>query len=351
MKSRVLVLAREFLAGFARNDYKFRKISAQMNRWGAALLGSRTLARRAFQTPTGALLPLSSRCNMKCVDCVYGTFLTGGGKQTHLEFDLQRITELYDNPLFRTVCRVTLAGGEPLLCKEYREIIEFFSRKGVLVTLSTNGLLLTEEVLRELYRSGMVTLNISIYRDNKMGRVSNLEKIREIFQFARRNNVDTEKIWLIYHGDKLEEYKKAYDFALSVQARHLMFQRTAVTEKLRGSPDFDESETGAEEFIAGYYRLCHQLEAEGKISLHYNRPNRRPGKPYIGGICPCPAIMMNYLVFSPSGELSPCCILPPSEKYGTIDNPAKVMEFKQRMLEDHVPAVCNGCPMLNTVYY
>jgi pyrroloquinoline quinone biosynthesis protein E len=62
------------------------------------------------------------------------------------------------------VIHFSLLGGEPLLRDDLEEIVQHASRKGRAVTVTTNGLLLTERRLENLARSGLFSLVISLDR-------------------------------------------------------------------------------------------------------------------------------------------------------------------------------------------
>jgi radical SAM protein with 4Fe4S-binding SPASM domain len=58
--------------------------------------------------------------------------------------------------------RLGLTGGEPLLRKDLFDILDAAAERGLHPCLTTNGLLLTEEIARELGRRPLVWLNVSL---------------------------------------------------------------------------------------------------------------------------------------------------------------------------------------------
>jgi molybdenum cofactor biosynthesis enzyme MoaA len=61
---------------------------------------------------------------------------------------------------------VTITGGEPLLRREWREIVAQARGTGCAVTLFTNATLVTAEVARELRCVGVNRVEVSDYGDS-----------------------------------------------------------------------------------------------------------------------------------------------------------------------------------------
>ncbi|MDD5133566.1 MAG: radical SAM protein [Candidatus Nanoarchaeia archaeon] len=96
-------------------------------------------------------LAVTYACNQNCPGCYAGdlkdpAFLT--------QEQVKDIVKKY-KPF-----HINITGGEPLLRKDICEIIEAIP-KGVVVSMVTNGVLLTEEKLRNLKKAGLNTLQLS----------------------------------------------------------------------------------------------------------------------------------------------------------------------------------------------
>ncbi len=99
------------------------------------------------------------RCNIDCFFCSTAG-MRAGGKQLSGE----RLRTLFDEMRDFGVRAVRLTGGgEPLFRKDAVELIEGLGRRGIRVTdLTTNGVLLTEPVLRALYSTGCDQITVSL---------------------------------------------------------------------------------------------------------------------------------------------------------------------------------------------
>ena len=106
-------------------------------------------------------IDLTDRCNEKCIHCYHPFEKYDYTK----ELSLAEVKELVDIIYDLGVFLVTLSGGECLLRKDFFEILEYISDKGMMVNIFTNGMLLTEETVKKIsiYRVRMVS--ISIYGD------------------------------------------------------------------------------------------------------------------------------------------------------------------------------------------
>ena len=116
-------------------------------------------------SPVQMSLSMVNRCNLRCAYCGDardGTFDTAPKK----EFTLEKIKQLFQTPLCKNAIYVNLAGGgEPLLCRDIVEIVEYLASRGHLTLLTTNGLLLPKFIER-LTRAGLSKISISIYPAN-----------------------------------------------------------------------------------------------------------------------------------------------------------------------------------------
>jgi len=54
------------------------------------------------------------------------------------------------------VFQVAIGGGEPFLRKDILKILEYLHKKGMMITISTNGSLLNNEILKEAKNYGKV---------------------------------------------------------------------------------------------------------------------------------------------------------------------------------------------------
>ena len=130
-------------------------------------------------TPQIANLIVSKRCNLSCDFCCIGKELNPKGWR-NLEATLEKIQQIFANPLFSNCLMVDLLGGEPLLVLELDRIVAWLSKRGHITNTSTNGLNLLQRIT-DLKRAGISRINISLYDENQSVLERDLTKINKIF--------------------------------------------------------------------------------------------------------------------------------------------------------------------------
>ena len=115
--------------------------------------------RRAIENrlPVNGAIAITHRCNLRCKMC----YVNGGPDHRDLDTDfwLRTIDAIAD-----AGCLYLLfTGGEPLLRSDFNQLYKHARQRGILVTVFTNGTLLTESHL-ELFREfPPLTVEVSLY--------------------------------------------------------------------------------------------------------------------------------------------------------------------------------------------
>lgn len=103
-------------------------------------------------------LAITYNCQAKCHKC-YATNLYDSERTTLTPSQIQ---EIINQACKLGLIHVNLTGGEPLLHKDLLEIIKICSKKNIMVSVVTNGMLLTEKRVREMKESGLNTVQLSL---------------------------------------------------------------------------------------------------------------------------------------------------------------------------------------------
>lgn len=107
--------------------------------------------------PLAVHLEVIASCNLTCTHCFAGTLPRNEQPLTLAELD-QLFAVLASMGAFR----LGLTGGEPLLRRDFFEILDLATSHGLHPCLTTNGLLITDRIAREFARRELVWLNISV---------------------------------------------------------------------------------------------------------------------------------------------------------------------------------------------
>ena len=99
-----------------------------------------------FRAPIQIDLDITHGCNLQCIHCS-----ADAGIKLKDEMTYEEIKDFIDEIYEWGVMNITIAGGEPLLRTDCLDILKYaISKRGMMVTLVTNGLLLTQEMIRDI---------------------------------------------------------------------------------------------------------------------------------------------------------------------------------------------------------
>ncbi|MFX1254028.1 MAG: radical SAM protein [Promethearchaeota archaeon] len=107
--------------------------------------------------PLSLHLEVIDECNLKCKHCS-----TGKLPRNEQPLTLGELDKLFKSMRNIGTFRLGLTGGEPLLRRELFEIIDLAVAHELSPCLTTNGLLLTEEIVKELGKHKLAWFNVSL---------------------------------------------------------------------------------------------------------------------------------------------------------------------------------------------
>lgn len=114
--------------------------------------------KTAWLTPLrSACIELTRRCNLHCLHCG-----SAAGTKLPRELDLGELEAVIRDIANLGGERIALLGGEPLLHRGWRRVVELARGQGLDVALITNGLPVTAEVARALVDSGLTHVGLSL---------------------------------------------------------------------------------------------------------------------------------------------------------------------------------------------
>jgi radical SAM protein with 4Fe4S-binding SPASM domain len=111
--------------------------------------------------PLNGSLEVTPRCNIRCQHC-YLPFSQRAGPRRD-EMSLPQIRRILDELAEAGCLWLLLTGGEPFLRRDFLEIYDYAKQKGFIVTVFTNGTLLTQEIVDHLADWRPFSIEISIY--------------------------------------------------------------------------------------------------------------------------------------------------------------------------------------------
>jgi radical SAM protein with 4Fe4S-binding SPASM domain len=115
-----------------------------------------------LRVPLSGSFELTHRCNLKCVHCYLGPQSNGKALQ-NAEMSSDRVHSLLDEITEAGCLYLLITGGDPLLRDDFPELYRHAKMNGLLVTIFTNGTLVTDRII-ELFRElPPFATEISIY--------------------------------------------------------------------------------------------------------------------------------------------------------------------------------------------
>jgi radical SAM protein with 4Fe4S-binding SPASM domain len=155
---------------------------------------------------------ITSRCNMKCKHC-RGDY--SGRTDLSLK-DFNAIMDFAKEHMVKSTYFL-ISGGEPLLHPNFREIMKILKKRGVeLVSITTNGSFITQELLAYLEKLKFKNLRISV----------SLDSIHENEHNAFRNNINA-------YADAI----RAIDLIANHQGMQCIVRTTITKKRLKEIPD------------------------------------------------------------------------------------------------------------------
>jgi radical SAM protein with 4Fe4S-binding SPASM domain len=130
----------------------------------ALALAARSVARHGLTRPQWFAAPLmvvwniTRACNLRCRHC----YEDASGAPRENELTLEEKIGVVDQMGDAGVPFLAIAGGEPLVLRHLPEVLSHATRRGIHLTLATNGTLLTPERAAQLKELGVKYIEISV---------------------------------------------------------------------------------------------------------------------------------------------------------------------------------------------
>jgi radical SAM protein with 4Fe4S-binding SPASM domain len=162
---------------------------------------------------------ITHRCNLMCKHC----YISASPSITSDELALPQVKKILERIAENGVFIVYYTGGEPFVRKDFMEILKYTSMLGLKIGISTNGLLLNDDVITELAKLDVIKVQVSLDGASKETHefirgpntfehtISNIKKLVE-------NNIDT-GITFVCHKGNAHELRDVIRLALRLQVK------------------------------------------------------------------------------------------------------------------------------------
>jgi radical SAM protein with 4Fe4S-binding SPASM domain len=110
-----------------------------------------------LSAPLSVLWDVTYACNLSCTHC-----LSSSGEPLAYELTLEEIKKTIDQLSTMKVFTITFCGGEPLIRKDFFNILEYATNHNMGLKISTNGVLVTDQALKKLDDYNVFAVKVSL---------------------------------------------------------------------------------------------------------------------------------------------------------------------------------------------
>ncbi|MDA8197656.1 MAG: mycofactocin radical SAM maturase [Actinomycetota bacterium] len=178
--------------------------------------------RKGLASPICLTWELTYGCNLKCVHC-----LSSSGKRRADELTTKECKSLIDRFRDMSIFYVNIGGGEPMIRRDFFEIIEYATQNRVGVKFSTNGSRIDKEAATRLAAMDYLDVQISIdghdrETNDAIRGAGSFDMAIEALSNLRDANFKTPKISVVAtrqsveHLDDLDSIAKEYGAQLRI---------------------------------------------------------------------------------------------------------------------------------------
>lgn len=161
----------------------------------------------------------TEKCNYKCIHC----YSSSGEKTAYAGMSFSVVKRMIDEIVKHGTEFLSIGGGEPILYPHLFEVIEYATRRGLAVEITTNGSLLTKKNIKHLVESGLRFIQVSLDGVQeqtylKIRKSGNFQKVINVLpELAKKFTL---AICVVVNKINYSEIKSLIDFSKKVGAKH-----------------------------------------------------------------------------------------------------------------------------------
>ncbi len=145
---------------------------------------------------------ITGKCNCNCRHC-----FMSASKGTLGEFDHETIMDICRQIVDCGIRKVSITGGEPLICDSFWDVVDYFIAHNVKITqIYSNGLLVDQDFIDKLKQRNIApTINMSFdgvgYHDWLRGLDGAEDAVNNAFLVCKENNIPTASEMCLHKGN------------------------------------------------------------------------------------------------------------------------------------------------------
>lgn len=161
-------------------------------------------------TPLKVFWDITEACNARCIHC-----FTNAGEKASDELTTKQVFSVIDDLVRNGIMSVAFSGGEPLIRDDFIDILQYSSDKGMSISFTTNGVLLSLDKIIKIIELHLKSVTISLDGfsqeiSNRIRRGISVEKVKEniklLSQYAHYKNLEVNVRTTLSEINKMEIY-------------------------------------------------------------------------------------------------------------------------------------------------
>ncbi len=258
--------------------------------------------------PLAVHLEVIGACNLTCRHCFAGDL-----PRNHDPLRLVEIDVLLATLARMGSFRLGLTGGEPLMRRDLFDIIDAATARGLHPCLTTNGLLVTDDIARQFGRRELVWLNVSLdgataMTNDRIRGAGTFDRVLDRLRILRRHARFT--LAFTITRDSAEEVEACAELARRVGAHTAVFRPLYPVGVARRHPELMPS---YEQYADALERLTGDLHAIDPFSPQSREAHR--ARITLNDGCGAANLVCSISV---QGAVNPCSFLGPDRDAGNI---------------------------------
>lgn len=259
--------------------------------------------------PINVTLKFTNACNLNCLHCHSKSGESKLNMRKEMAFDI--IKQLRENKVFG----INISGGEPLLYPHFFEVVDYMNKLGIRVTVSTNAVLITDEIAKKMseYQIKGVQISLDGCDENVHDKIRNVrgcyKKTLNGIKLLEKYNIPVMLVTVISE-QTVEEYSNIIDFAYKIGAKAHKTNAMLPIGNAKENMNLVE-----DKFLSKYIQVWKRKKEEYKdkmeikgemgflmqVGLDYYHSEKKPNILNVG----CPAGVTTCAILE-NGDVVPC---------------------------------------------
>jgi MoaA/NifB/PqqE/SkfB family radical SAM enzyme len=281
---------------------------------------------------------VTNQCNAQCIHC-----FTNSGSKEFGELSTLQMYSVIEQLAEIGVKSIAFSGGEPFVRSDILDVLSFTKIKNISVSLTTNGSLLTKEIIDRISRLNIksITISFDAYKKETFNRIRKgldfdvvKSNIRSLVALGSCIEVNCRTTLNIFNIDEVDSI---FDFCDDIGVHCLKVNNTNKWGRAKGIDiKIDENTFIDKLFMLKQKAYLKKCGLELPIEKYIQNSNREKDN----NICTSTIKTINIF---PNGDLGPCGFCERQLVFGNVKKEQISTMFERELPFDFNNSICNVC--------